>query len=70
MAAGQLVIVRHYEPPTPEEASELMRRVYDRLFDADLLERLTPEGAPSTIAPGENGKGAKNESGALHSSLD
>jgi hypothetical protein len=66
--ASQLVIVRHYEPLPPEEAEELLHRVYDRLFDAALLERLTRPGAESTIPPGENGKGASDESSKVRES--
>ena len=63
--AWQLVIVRHYEPPAPEEAAEILHRVYDHLFDAALLERLTRPRAESTIKSGGNGKGANRESGTL-----
>ena len=64
MAVGKLVIVRHYEPASPEEAAEMMCRVYDRLFDADLLERLTRAQAESTISGG-NGRRAHRESGTI-----
>ena len=58
-----LVIVRHYEPlSTPEETSELLHCVYERLFDADLLEHLTQTWTEGTIVPGDNGKGNGYES--------
>lgn len=66
--AGRLVIMRHYEPPAPEEAAELMHRVYDRLLDPATLERLTQTQAESTIIPDENGRGALRESGMLRKS--
>lgn len=65
MMAEQLVIVRHYEPPAPEETAELLRRVYDRLFDAAPLERLTRAPAESTILPDEDGEGVSHESCTL-----
>ena len=64
--AGHLVIVRHYEPPAPEEAAELLHRVYAQIFDADLLERLTRCPGEGTIQTGERGeKGAEGESCAV-----
>ena len=65
---AELVIVRHYEPPPPDEAEELLSRVYDRLFTADVLERLTRSQRKSTISPGDNGKGAHNASGETDAS--
>ena len=52
MKIEKLVIVRHYEPPVGGEAAELLRRVYDCLFDAALLERLTRSSPKSTILSG------------------
>jgi hypothetical protein len=64
-----LQIVRHYEPPAPEEAAEIRRRVYDRLFDPATLERLTKPQAESTIpSPEENGKGARDAGGTIRAS--
>jgi hypothetical protein len=60
---AELVIVRHYEPEPPEETAALLSRVYDRLFSADVLERLTRPQRESTISPRDNGKGARYESG-------
>jgi hypothetical protein len=62
MAESRLVIVRHYEPLEPEERAEMLGAVYDRLFDAATLERLTKPQRKSTIFPASNGKGAGNES--------
>ena len=64
--AAKLVIVRHYEPPPAEERAALLARVYDRLFDAATLERLTRRRPKCTIAPGDSGKGASYESGDIH----
>lgn len=41
MATGQLVIVRHFEPPPPEDTAELLRRVYGRLLETAMMKRLT-----------------------------
>jgi hypothetical protein len=66
---AELVIVRHYEPEPPEETAALLSRVYDRLFSADVLERLTRPSAESTIQPNEKDeKGAKDESCTLRES--
>jgi hypothetical protein len=67
--AGHLVIVRHYEPPAPEEAAELLHCVYERLFDAALLERLTRSPGESTIQVSEREeKGEKDEGCAVRKS--
>jgi hypothetical protein len=47
--AGKLVIVRHYEPPSDEEAVELRRRVIDCLFDPATLNELTRKEPLDTI---------------------
>ena len=60
---SELVIVRHYEPEPPEKTAELLSCVYSRLFNADVLERLTRSQRESAISPGDNGKGAHNASG-------
>ena len=49
MKIRKLVIVRHHEPPAGGEAGELLRRVYDCLFDVALLERLTRSSPKGTI---------------------
>ena len=58
---GQLAIVRHFEPPPPHESAELLRRVYERVFDAALLERLTPGAKEPTIELGELKKERSDE---------
>ena len=63
--AARLVIVRHYEPPPTEERAALLARVYDRLFDAATLERLTQQPPKSTIVPCDNGKETSYESGDI-----
>jgi hypothetical protein len=49
--SNRLVIERHYEPLPPEEAAEMLHRVYGRILDVDLLERLTQHRPRSTIPP-------------------
>ena len=58
---GQLTIVRHFEPPPPQDTAELLRSVYERVFDAALLTRLTLGGEEPTIKPGEFKKERSDE---------
>ena len=65
---GQLVIVRHFEPPAPEESAELLHLVSMRLLDAALLTRLTqPQGEARIESDQARGEGSY-ESGTVRES--
>lgn len=66
-AMSNLLIVRHYAPPPPDELAELLHRIYTRLIDIALLDRLTLPQHQSTIIAGEMDE---NESGTLRPGLD
>ena len=51
---GQLVIVRHYEPPSEAEMEEVLSRIYRRLLGDAML---TKPQAGDTIAPNHGGEG-------------
>jgi hypothetical protein len=71
MAAGRLVIEREYEPPPAEELGAMLTAVYERIFDAALLERLTGSLSQSTIQPSETDeKGARGESCTVSPSVN
>lgn len=62
MMQTRLVIERVYEPPAPDEMATLLRRVYGRLFDPEMLERLTRRPAEGKIIGSCDEKGAGDES--------
>jgi hypothetical protein len=66
MAANRLIVMRHYEPPSPEEAAELLCRVYDRLL------RLTHSDGEGTMPEpeGDDWEGTDDARGALRQGVN